>query len=176
MTECPIGDDAIGMALRAVAESEAALHRRPGVPRLEHVVLARPEHLRAAGDLGVAAVVQPGFVHHHGDDLLATPLPEPSGMLPLRDMLDAGVVLAGSSDYPVTPPSVMAAIAGNSVRGRDLDPRQLRRPRSLLLWSGTGRSFCTSTHFAQCAIRRRGCLRWRGSGEAVFSLFAGRGG
>lgn len=111
-----IGDDAIGMALRAVAESEAALHRRPGVPRLEHVVLARPEHLRAAGDLGVAAVVQPAFVHHHGDDLLATPLPEPIGMLPLRDMVDAGVVLAGSSDYPVTPPSVMAAIQAGVTR------------------------------------------------------------
>ncbi len=111
-----IGDDAIGMALHAVAKSEAALHRRPGVPRLEHVVMARPEHLRAAGDLGVAAVVQPGFVHHYGDDLLATPLPEPIGMLPLRDMVDAGVVLAGSSDYPATPPNVMAAIQAGVTR------------------------------------------------------------
>jgi len=78
--------------------------------------MARPEHLRAAGDLGVAAVVQPGFVYHYGDDLLATPVPEPIGMLPLRDMVDAGVVLAGSSDYPVTPPSVMAAIQAGVTR------------------------------------------------------------
>jgi len=37
-------------------------------------------------------------------------------MLPLRDMLDAGIVLAGSSDYPVTPPSVMAAIQAGVTR------------------------------------------------------------
>lgn len=63
-----------------------------------HLMMRRtPEPVRALRDLGAFAVVQPGVVHHLGaavEPLVAGEATWP----PFRDLLDAGVPLATSSD------------------------------------------------------------------------------
>ncbi len=61
-------------------------------------------------------MVQPGFIATAGDDMLLTPLPPSIQTLPLRSLTEAGVELAGSSDYPVTQPDVLAAIGAAVTR------------------------------------------------------------
>jgi predicted amidohydrolase YtcJ len=60
--------------------------------------------------LGIAAVVQPRFVHEFGFPMLLTGMNRPFRVLAFRDLMDHGVLLAGSSDAPVADPAVLAAI------------------------------------------------------------------
>ena len=67
--------------------------------RIEHVTLAEPRHVQRMAVLGVAGVVQPGFVRLLGGMSANAPIDEATWM-PFRSLLDAGVVLGGSSDDP----------------------------------------------------------------------------
>lgn len=79
--------------------------RQPGADhrfRVEHAAVTSPEQWKRLAQLGVVAVVQPGFVDHVGMAV--------SGMhfdhhhwLAFAGLLDAGVTLAGSSDDPCAP-------------------------------------------------------------------------
>jgi predicted amidohydrolase YtcJ len=66
--------------------------------------------------VGAIAVVQPAFIASAGDDMLLTPMPASIHTMPLRSLSEAGVELAGSSDYPVTQPDVLAAISAAVTR------------------------------------------------------------
>ena len=70
--------------------------------RIEHVGVAAREQCRALADLGVIAVVQPGFVEHIGAQggLVAF---DQHAWLPFAWLAEAGVTLAASSDDPCTP-------------------------------------------------------------------------
>lgn len=97
-----IGDRAISQSLHAL---HAALRRLPRADhrhRLEHFMVASPDHIAQARRLGVVASVQPNFLGRWG---------QPGGMyerrlgkararrlLPMREMLDADVPLAFGSD------------------------------------------------------------------------------
>jgi predicted amidohydrolase YtcJ len=93
------GNEAIADALSAYEGSASALDRG-GPPRLEHMIFAGRELCGRIAGTGAAAVVQPYF--------LSLPAfanaPSIPGLAtkPLRWLLDAGVVVAGSSDFPVT--------------------------------------------------------------------------
>jgi hypothetical protein len=50
-------------------------------------------------ELGVTAVVQPGFLHHMGGAVAGFQL-DASNWMPFGELAEAGVVLAGSSDAP----------------------------------------------------------------------------
>ncbi|MCC7076282.1 MAG: amidohydrolase family protein [Acidimicrobiia bacterium] len=67
--------------------------------RVEHACLLSAEQARRAADLGVVAVVQPGFVRHVGRYLGSLDL---AGMdwMPFATLRDAGVPIAASSDDP----------------------------------------------------------------------------
>jgi predicted amidohydrolase YtcJ len=71
--------------------------------RIEHFVLASPEQAARAAALGVIVVTNPGFVHRWGDQYLHRwrwdGRPE-LRVLPMRTLLDCGVVVAAGSDYP----------------------------------------------------------------------------
>jgi predicted amidohydrolase YtcJ len=95
-----VGNEAIGLALGAVEHSSRALHDLPGLPRVEHVVFADPLLARRFADTGAAAVVQPHWIEAFGDRFRLAPVPEPLRALPLRTLLDAGVPLVASSDFP----------------------------------------------------------------------------
>jgi hypothetical protein len=111
-----IGNEAIDMALTALERNQQLLAAGPGRPRLEHVVFADADQPARIADLGAIAVVQPGFIASAGDDMLLTPMPPSILTMPLRSLNEAGVELAGSSDYPVTQPDVLAAIGAAVTR------------------------------------------------------------
>jgi predicted amidohydrolase YtcJ len=67
--------------------------------RIEHATLLGRDQTRRMAQLGVTAVVQPGFLHHMGGAVDGFQLDE-SNWMPFGELADAGVVLAGSSDAP----------------------------------------------------------------------------
>jgi predicted amidohydrolase YtcJ len=121
-----IGNEAIAVALSAIERNEAALVAAPGRPRLEHTIFVDSALGRRIAASPAIAVVQPHFVRDHGDRLRATPLGGDLRAHPYRRMLQAGVELAGSSDYPVSSYDVIAAVGAAATRrtqlGALLDP------------------------------------------------------
>jgi predicted amidohydrolase YtcJ len=115
-----IGNEAIAVALAAIERNERALDVAPGRPRLEHVVFVDSELIRRLAASPAIAVVQPHFVRDHGDRLRMTPLWGDLGAHAYRRMLDAGVELAGSSDYPVSSYDVLAAVRAAATRRTEL--------------------------------------------------------
>ncbi|MCW0233212.1 MAG: amidohydrolase family protein [Ferrovibrio sp.] len=83
-------------ALGALAEAGVA----PS-DRIEHAGVTPPELLAWMRELGVAAVSQPGFIAERGDAYIADVAAEDRPWLyRLRAFVDAGVMLAGSTDAP----------------------------------------------------------------------------
>src|SRR5262249_23510926 len=89
----------IEQVLRAYAPLSAGRYRH----RIEHLVSLDRAQARRLGESGAIGVVQPGFVTMLGDGWEAMPIPPRFRSVPLRDLLDAGMTLAGSSDAPVAP-------------------------------------------------------------------------
>jgi predicted amidohydrolase YtcJ len=111
-----IGNEAVAVALTALGRSRPSLDRCPGRPRLEHTMLlesGQPARIAAAGAI---AVLQPYWIHDIGDQLAAVSLPRSIRALGLRDLLEAGVDLAGSSDYPIASCDVLAAVRAAATR------------------------------------------------------------
>lgn len=123
-----IGNEAISIGLTAIERAGDALDRLAGRPRLEHAMFIDPPLVRRIADAGAIAVVQPLFVHDFGDSEASAPPPKPIEVMPLRRMLDAGVTLAGSSDYPVSHFDVLRAVKAAATRmtrlGEELEPEQ----------------------------------------------------
>ncbi|MDQ2714671.1 MAG: amidohydrolase family protein [Chloroflexota bacterium] len=69
--------------------------------RVEHLVSLDRAQARRLAAIGAIGVVQPAYISHLGDEWEAMPTPPRLHSVPLRDLLDAGVTLAGSSDAPV---------------------------------------------------------------------------
>ena len=105
-----IGNEAVALALTALEHSGQSLRRCPGTPRLEHAMLLGSGQPQRIADAGAVAVPQPYWVYDIGDQLRLVSLPPPIRALGLRDLLDAGVEMAGSSDYPVASYEVLAAV------------------------------------------------------------------
>jgi predicted amidohydrolase YtcJ len=123
-----VGNEAVAFGLTAIEGAAQALDRLPGRPRLEHAMLVDPQLVRRMADAGVIAVVQPFFMYDLGDTMAAVAPPRPIEVMPFRRMLDAGVTLAGSSDYPVSGFDVLAAVKAAVTRrsqsGETLDAGQ----------------------------------------------------
>ncbi len=97
-----IGDAAIDLVLDCFAEAQSAWPRVDVRHRIEHFGVARPEHVSRAAELGVVPVPQGRFIGEIGDGMLRALGPERSGWAyRYRSLLDAGVVVPGSSDRPV---------------------------------------------------------------------------
>lgn len=91
-----------GGAEQALDAFTAASRSHPDVDhrfRMEHATLLSREQVRRMSALGTIGVVQPGFLHHMGGAVEHFTLDDATWM-PFRDLADAGVVLAGSSDAP----------------------------------------------------------------------------
>ncbi|MEV6239105.1 amidohydrolase [Lentzea sp. NPDC051838] len=97
-----IGDAAIDLVLDAYEEAQR-LDPRPDVRhRIEHFGVSRPDQVTRAASLGVIAVPQGRFVNEIGDGMLAALGPERSAWAyRQRSLLDAGMIVPGSSDRPV---------------------------------------------------------------------------
>ncbi len=97
-----IGDRAIDLALDAFADAADQYPRARPRHRIEHFAAARPDQVRRAAQLGVIPVGQGRFATELGDGMLAAVGVERGAWLyRQRSVLDAGLVLPGSSDRPV---------------------------------------------------------------------------
>jgi predicted amidohydrolase YtcJ len=97
-----IGDRAIDLALDAFDAAAAKYPRRDPRHRIEHFAAARPDQVARVAALGVLPVGQGRFATELGDGMLASVGKDRhSWLYRQRSLLDAGVVLPGSSDRPV---------------------------------------------------------------------------
>jgi predicted amidohydrolase YtcJ len=107
-----IGDRAIDVALNAYARALDRYPRRDPRHRIEHFAVVRPRQVRRAAELGVIPVPQGRFASELGDGMLAAVGPERSEWLyRQRSLLEAGMVLPGSSDRPVVAGAPLPGIA-----------------------------------------------------------------
>jgi predicted amidohydrolase YtcJ len=100
-----IGDAAIEQALTAY---ERALQRLPRVDhrhRIEHFEFPTGDHVRRAARLGLALGIQPSFNHYwpHSHFLASLGAGRAAIADPIRSLAEAGILLGGGSDAPVTP-------------------------------------------------------------------------
>jgi len=97
-----IGDSAIDLALDAFEVAAGKYPHREPRHRIEHFAAARPDQVARAAALGVIPVGQGRFATEIGDGMLAAVGPDRhSWLYRQRSLLDAGIVLPGSSDRPV---------------------------------------------------------------------------
>src|ERR1700677_1830703 len=97
-----IGDRAIDVVLDAYARALATCPRRDPRHRIEHFAVTQPGQVARAAELGVVAVPQGRFASELGDGMLAAVGPGRYDWLyRQRSLLEAGMILPGSSDRPV---------------------------------------------------------------------------
>jgi predicted amidohydrolase YtcJ len=122
------GDIAVTMALDAI---ERAQRSQPDVPpqfRIEHAITLKHSDIDRLRTLQVAVVTQPEAVFAAGDRLPEAGLADGVRIAPFRDLLDAGVTLAFSSDSPCYSLSplwqVWCAASRRTAAGHTLDDGQ----------------------------------------------------
>ena len=97
-----IGDLAIDVVLDAYEIALTEFPRPDPRHRIEHFAVVQPRQVERAARLGVIAVPQGRFASELGDGMLAAVGPERhSWLYRQRSLLEAGMVLPGSSDRPV---------------------------------------------------------------------------
>lgn len=105
-----VGDQGIANCVR-MFERLLCEHPRPHRHRIEHASIADPALIARIAALGLHICTQPLFIRSERDWL---PTRLGSGRAahayPFRDFLDAGVIVAGSSDAPIEDISVIDAI------------------------------------------------------------------
>ncbi|MGO8896710.1 MAG: amidohydrolase [Streptosporangiaceae bacterium] len=107
-----IGDLAIDVVLDAYARARQEYPRRDPRHRIEHFAVVQPRQVARAAELGVIAVPQGRFATELGDGMLAAVGPARHGWLyRQRSLLEAGMVLPGSSDRPVVSGAPLLGIA-----------------------------------------------------------------
>jgi predicted amidohydrolase YtcJ len=107
-----IGDRAIDVVLDAYARARSEFPRPDPRHRIEHFAVVGPRQLARAAALGVIAVPQGRFASELGDGMLAAVGPDRHGWLyRQRSLLEAGMVLPGSSDRPVVAGAPLLGIA-----------------------------------------------------------------
>ena len=107
-----IGDLAIDVVLDAYERALAEYPRRDPRHRIEHFAVVQPRQVARAAGLGVIAVPQGRFATELGDGMLAAVGPSRHAWLyRQRSLLEAGMVLPGSSDRPVVSGAPLLGIA-----------------------------------------------------------------
>lgn len=97
-----IGDRAIDHALDGIAAALADSPRNVR-HRIEHFAIATDAQVKRAAELGVIPVPQGVFISEFGDGILsAIGEKRARGTYRMRSLLDAGMVVPGSSDSPVS--------------------------------------------------------------------------
>ena len=121
-----VGNGAVESVLTGLA---ADLVVARSVPlRVEHAMVLEAWQAAALGGAGIPVVAQPGFLVTTGHELTISPMPPGFRLVPLRQLREAGVPLAFSSDHPATPldpfVAVSAAVTRLDARGLAIDPSQ----------------------------------------------------
>ncbi|MBG0741042.1 amidohydrolase [Paeniglutamicibacter antarcticus] len=97
-----IGDAAIDLALDIIGDCQDRYGRNYLPNRIEHFGIARPDQVERAAAAGIAVTPQAAFIGPLGDQFAELVGPDREGWLYRgRSLVDAGVLVAGSSDLPV---------------------------------------------------------------------------
>ena len=141
-----LGDRAVKEALNGIAAARKA-NGNSGLPHtLTHVQVADPEDFPRFRQLGVIAALQLLWATAEPDTIeLLKPYLDPElyrWQYPARSLLDAGTIISGASDWPVSSPNVFEAIYQAETRkGPEgvLDAAQCM-PREAMLYAYTRNS------------------------------------
>jgi predicted amidohydrolase YtcJ len=121
------GDREIDMVLDAYETALKAVPRPNHRHRIEHCSVVNEAILKRIKALGL--VIAPhSYVYEHGDKMEAFGARRWDWMLPNRSLIDQGTVVAGNSDYPISPAVPLLRIHDmvnrTSAEGRIYGPRQ----------------------------------------------------
>lgn len=101
-----MGDGAVNMALNAFEYALKHNGKRDARHQIAHATLMKDEDIPRMGDLNVIGAMQPMWFYY---DPFFSPLEEKvfgkarfAKEYRIKDMLDAGIVMTGSIDYPIT--------------------------------------------------------------------------
>jgi hypothetical protein len=98
-----VGDKAIEQTLDAMARAQAAFPREGLRHRIDHCGITPPDLQARVKAQGIVPAMQPAFFWEFGDGYIRNyGRHRADVMFPARSLLQAGVVVAGSSDSPVT--------------------------------------------------------------------------
>jgi len=141
-----IGNAAVEVAVGAYEAAGAGVHAS-GAPRIEHGAFASRALVERIAGVGAGVAVQPAFLA----------MPSMSGVVrvsglpifPLRWMLDAGITVAGSSDYPVAGfdplEGIRRAVSRQNARGEVVDEEQrISVEEAVHLYTAGGAALCGS--------------------------------
>jgi len=146
-----IGDKTIEMVLDIYEDILLRYPKANHRHRIEHVALPRPDLLDRMSKLNLIAIVQPGFIYYLGDSWFSNVgLERFYDTVPLKTMIQKGIVIAGSSDRPVTNgnpwPIIWSAVKRRTFDGRSCGLKEcLSVEEALKLYTING----AYTHFAE---------------------------
>lgn len=79
--------------------------------RIEHCSLLSPERIQRIKALNLIPIIFAAYPYYHGDKILpAFGVERVQWMMACRSLIDAGVIIAGHSDYPASPYNPLLAI------------------------------------------------------------------
>lgn len=142
-----IGDAGIDMALDLIEECQDTYGVNDVPNRVEHFGIARPDQVERAGRLRITVTPQAGFIGPLGDQFAKNVGPEREGWLYRgRSVVEAGAILAGSSDLPVADNNIrrgmQTAVDRLTENGLVLGPEEGLTPeqalRSYTEWGAIG--------------------------------------
>jgi len=137
--------DAAISALEYIDNQLSVVGRRH---RIEHCSECTPRLLERLRRLGTVIVTQPPFLYYSGERYLATVA---TGQLPwlyrIKSPLESGVVVAGSSDFPVVPNNplvgIYAAVTRKAESGQVLLPEEAVSPQQALALYTTNAAYAS---------------------------------
>lgn len=143
------GDRAIHVTLDAIARAQQASPRPGARHRIEHVAIINDQIVTAMRELGIVAVPFGQYPAAHGDKLRAYYEPERiERMFAHRTLLEAGIHVAGSSDYPCGPHEPLYAMQSCVTRadrnGQPFGASQRIRPAEALALYTTGSAYAAA--------------------------------
>lgn len=106
-----VEEGVIEAACNAIEHALQARPRHDYRHRVEHCSVCPPHLVRRLHDLGLVVVTQPSFIYYHGDRYLKTvPDDQQQYLYPVGTMLSNGLLVAFSSDFPITDPNPLVGI------------------------------------------------------------------
>jgi predicted amidohydrolase YtcJ len=121
-----VGNGAVEMLLDAQATGVS--REDPLRLRIEHAMVLDPGLIARIAESASPVVAQPAFLSAFGHDLEVVPVPRPLMLMPFRSMLDRGVELVFSSDFPAAHLSpwwgIADAITRSDGRGGVIHPEE----------------------------------------------------
>lgn len=131
-----IGNCAVERALDAFERALRAHPRRDPRFRIDHFSYATPDLVRRTADLGVAVMTQPVFVYTSGERHQSRKVEPGLIVVPTRSLIEAGVRVAASSDYPCSLKEPLlgmaAAVTRRTRRGNLIEPEEAVTPLQAL--------------------------------------------